>query len=57
MATRCQLLNCALVTLLQMVFLPLDTWIRLLVWMAIGFAIYFFYSRKHSQLRILSPEK
>jgi len=47
----------ALVTLLQMVFLPLDTWIRLLVWMAIGFAIYFFYSRKHSQLRILSPEK
>ena len=47
----------ALVTLLQLVFLPLDTWIRLLVWMAIGFAIYFFYSRKHSQLRILSPEK
>lgn len=47
----------ALVTLLQMVFLPFDTWIRLLVWMAIGFAIYFFYSRKHSQLRILSPEK
>ncbi len=47
----------ALVTLLQMVFLPFDTWIRLLVWMAIGFAIYFFYSRKHSQLRILSPDK
>ena len=47
----------ALVTLLQMVFLPLDTWIRLFVWMAIGFCIYFFYSRKHSRLRILSPKE
>ena len=47
----------ALVTLLQMVFLPIDTWIRLFVWMAIGFFIYFFYSRKHSRLRILSPEE
>jgi basic amino acid/polyamine antiporter, APA family len=44
----------ALVTMLQMVFLPFDTWIRLLVWMAIGIVIYFFYSRKHSRLRILS---
>jgi basic amino acid/polyamine antiporter, APA family len=47
----------ALVTMLQMVFLPLDTWIRLFVWMAIGIVIYFFYSRKHSRLRILSPEE
>jgi APA family basic amino acid/polyamine antiporter len=39
------------------VFLPLDTWIRLLVWMAIGIFIYFFYSRKHSRLRILSLPK
>jgi len=46
----------AFVTLLQMVFLPVDTWIRLFVWMAIGMVIYFFYSRKHSRLRILSPE-
>jgi len=45
----------ALVTLLQMVFLPFDTWMRLFVWMAIGIFIYFFYSRKHSRLRILSP--
>jgi APA family basic amino acid/polyamine antiporter len=44
----------ALVTLLQMVFLPFDTWMRLFVWMAIGLVIYFFYSRKHSRLRILS---
>ncbi|MGP8152909.1 MAG: amino acid permease [Smithella sp.] len=47
----------ALVTMLQMVFLPLDTWIRLLVWMAIGIVIYLFYSRKHSKLRILSPKE
>ena len=47
----------ALVTMLQMVFLPLDTWIRLFVWMAIGIVIYFFYSRKHSRLRILSLEE
>ena len=35
----------------MMVFLPLDTWIRLFVWMAIGVVIYFLYSRYHSVLR------
>lgn len=34
----------------MMVFLPLDTWIRLFVWMALGVLIYFFYSKKHSKL-------
>jgi len=28
--------------------LPLDTWLRLIGWMAIGFAVYFLYSRHHS---------
>lgn len=36
--------------LFMMAFLPLDTWIRLLVWMAIGVVIYFGYSRHKSVL-------
>jgi len=38
--------------LLMMVSLPLDTWLRLLVWLAIGLAIYYGYGRKHSKLRM-----
>jgi APA family basic amino acid/polyamine antiporter len=34
-----------------MATLPGDTWIRLIVWLIIGFAIYFGYSRKHSRLQ------
>ena len=41
-----------IITCLVMMFsLPLDTWIRLFVWLAIGFAIYFFYGKKNSKLR------
>lgn len=35
----------------QMSSLPGDTWVRLVVWLAIGIAIYFGYSRHHSKLR------
>jgi APA family basic amino acid/polyamine antiporter len=34
-----------------MLTLPADTWIRLVVWLIIGFAIYFWYGRKHSRLQ------
>jgi APA family basic amino acid/polyamine antiporter len=34
----------------MMVFLPMDTWIRLLVWMLIGLDIYLVYGAKNSHL-------
>ena len=34
-----------------MATLPGDTWLRLLVWLLIGFVIYFSYGRKHSVLQ------
>ena len=33
-----------------MAFLPRDTWIRLLVWLALGLAIYFLYGKNHSKI-------
>jgi len=39
-----------LVCLGMMVFLPLDTWVRLLVWMIIGINVYLFYGMRNSLL-------
>ncbi len=39
-----------LVNLSLMLFLPLDTWLRLVIWLVIGMVIYFTYSRRHSLL-------
>jgi basic amino acid/polyamine antiporter, APA family len=43
-----------------MLGLPLDTWVRFVVWLVIGLAIYWVYGARHSKLeetsrRISSP--
>jgi len=40
-----------LTCVLMMASLPWETWLRLLVWLALGLAIYYGYGRKHSKLR------
>jgi len=35
--------------------LPLSTWIRFVVWLILGLAIYFLYGYRHSRLRRPSP--
>jgi APA family basic amino acid/polyamine antiporter len=42
--------------LFMMVFLPLDTWIRLIVWMILGLDIYLAYGIRHSLLSANSPQ-
>jgi len=41
----------ALACLLQMAALPLATWVRLLVWLALGMVLYFGYGARRSVLR------
>ena len=40
------------ISLAMMLGLPLETWIRLLVWLVAGMLIYFTYSVKHSKVRL-----
>ena len=46
----------ALISIVQILALPPATWLRLVVWMAIGYVIYFTYSRKHSQVRLKAAQ-
>jgi basic amino acid/polyamine antiporter, APA family len=41
------------VSLLMMLGLPRDTWLRLIIWLVIGMAIYFFYGRHHSKVQAM----
>jgi len=49
-------IGCVLSAAFLMNSLPLDTWIRLIDWMAIGLLIYFGYSYTHSRLAVEGTE-
>nr|HPL18091.1 amino acid permease [Spirochaetota bacterium] len=46
----------ALVSLAQMFALPQDTWMRLLIWMFIGFIIYGLYGERHARKKPTRPD-
>lgn len=46
-----------LISVAQILGLPPDTWLRLIIWMLIGFAIYFTYSRKHSRVQLQNAQQ
>ncbi|HJU74214.1 MAG TPA: amino acid permease [Gemmatimonadaceae bacterium] len=47
----------ALACLLQMVALPLSTWLRLFVWLALGLVLYFVYGARYSTIRRAKDER
>ncbi|MBU3076218.1 amino acid permease, partial [Clostridium estertheticum] len=40
-----------------MTALPLETWIRFIIWLLLGLAIYFIYGRHHSILQHSKPRQ
>ena len=45
----------ALSAIFLMCGLPIDTWLRLGVWLVIGLAVYALYGMRHSHVRVQSP--
>jgi len=37
-----------------MLSLPIITWLRFIIWMAVGIAIYFMYGYKHAQMQAVA---
>ena len=46
-----------LICLLLMLSLPSENWYRLIIWLVIGFSIYFTYGKKHSVLRQTNKQR
>ncbi|GAA1499070.1 amino acid permease [Paeniglutamicibacter kerguelensis] len=47
----------ALICFYLMLYLSLETWIRFVIWLALGFLVYFTYSRKHSRLNTMEEKR
>jgi len=45
------------ISLLMMVGLPGDTWLRLIIWLILGMALYFGYGRYHSRVQLMAANK
>jgi APA family basic amino acid/polyamine antiporter len=47
----------ALICLYLMLNLSIETWLRFLIWMVLGFAIYFAYGHRHSRVKLAESEE